>query len=254
MKIRIKFAKEGAMKFVGHLDMMRYFQKVMRRANVDIRYSEGFSPHQIMSFAAPLGVGITSHGEYVDIEVLSTGSSEEMLQRINAALTEGVEALSYRRLPDSSASAMSIVAAADYTIRFREGHEPADWDSFASGFRNFLNQEQIIVVKKTKKGERETDIRPWIYRLEAVCEDENSLAEGYGGGSPGIDKKIHMRVAAGSSANLKPELVMQAYMESRGQELGEFALMVQRDEVYTNLAEEGEPEFCPLEQLGEDIG
>ena len=57
MKIRIKFSKQGAMKFIGHLDTMRYFQKAMRRADVDIRYSEGFSPHQIMSFAAPLGVG-----------------------------------------------------------------------------------------------------------------------------------------------------------------------------------------------------
>ena len=60
MKIRIKFAKEGTMKFIGHLDVMRYFQKVMRRADVDIRYSEGFSPHQIMSFASPLGVGMES--------------------------------------------------------------------------------------------------------------------------------------------------------------------------------------------------
>ena len=60
MKIRIKFSKQGAMKFIGHLDTMRYFQKAMRRADVDIRYSEGFSPHQIMSFAAPLGVGLES--------------------------------------------------------------------------------------------------------------------------------------------------------------------------------------------------
>ena len=70
MKIRIKFRKYGTMKFIGHLDVMRYFQKAIRRAEVNIRYSEGFSPHQIMSFAAPLGVGITSKGEYVDIEVL----------------------------------------------------------------------------------------------------------------------------------------------------------------------------------------
>lgn len=72
MKVRIKFAKSGVMKFIGHLDMMRYFQKAMRRADIDIKYSEGFSPHQIMSFAAPLGVGITSDGEYLDIEVNST--------------------------------------------------------------------------------------------------------------------------------------------------------------------------------------
>ena len=60
MNIRIKFAKEGTMKFIGHLDMMRYFQKIMRRADVDICYSTGFSPHQIMSFASPLGVGMST--------------------------------------------------------------------------------------------------------------------------------------------------------------------------------------------------
>ena len=82
MKIRIKFAKQGTMKFIGHLDVMRYFQKAMRRADVDIRYSEGFSPHQIMSFASPLGVGLTSVGEYMDIEVHSTDSSAEMERRL----------------------------------------------------------------------------------------------------------------------------------------------------------------------------
>ena len=76
MKIRIKFKKYGPMKFIGHLDVMRYFQKAMRRAGVDICYSGGFSPHQIMSFASPLGVGVTSQGEYVDIEVNSTESSD----------------------------------------------------------------------------------------------------------------------------------------------------------------------------------
>ena len=58
MKIRIKFRKYGTMKFIGHLDVMRYFQKAIRRADVDVCYMED-SPHQIMSFAAPLGVGIT---------------------------------------------------------------------------------------------------------------------------------------------------------------------------------------------------
>ena len=159
MKIRIKFAKEGNMKFIGHLDMMRYFQKVMRRAGVDIRYSEGFSPHQIMSFAAPLGVGVTSRGEYMDIEVLSTDSSSEMMKRIGNVLTEGVEILSYKQLPDSAKAAMSQVAAADYTVKFREGYEPEDWEDFAAGINDFLKQEQILVLKKTKKGEKETNIR-----------------------------------------------------------------------------------------------
>lgn len=238
MKIRIKFAKEGAMKFIGHLDMMRYFQKVMRRANVDIRYSEGFSPHQIMSFAAPLGVGVTSRGEYMDIEVGSTDSSKEMIRRIQATLTEGVEILSYKRLPDSAAAAMSVVAAADYMVWFREGYEPKDWEDFAAGIESFLKQKQILVIKKTKKGEKETDIRPWIYGMRAIA---------------GETPRVWMRLATGSAANLKPELVMGTYMAGRGQALEDFALQVHREEVYVNRAETGKPDFCPLEQLGEDI-
>ena len=67
MKVRIKFSKTGALKYIGHLDVMRYFQKLMRRADIPIAYSEGFSPHQIMSFAMPLGIGDESIAEYVDI-------------------------------------------------------------------------------------------------------------------------------------------------------------------------------------------
>ena len=102
MKIRIKFSKQGNMKFIGHLDIMRYFQKAMRRADVEIRYSEGFSPHQIMSFAAPLGVGLTGSGEYLDIEVLSTDSSKEMVRRLNDVMVEDMEILSYKKIGRAS--------------------------------------------------------------------------------------------------------------------------------------------------------
>ena len=65
IKVRIKFSKHGVMRFIGHLDIMRYFQKVFRRAEIDIAYSGGFSPHQIMSFAQPLyGCGIELYGEF----------------------------------------------------------------------------------------------------------------------------------------------------------------------------------------------
>ena len=162
MKIRIKFRKQGAVKFVGHLDIMRYFQKVMRRADVDIRYSEGFSPHQIMSFAAPLGVGLTSNGEYVDIEVNSTESSQEMVSRINAANVEGLTVTSYRKLPDSAKNAMSLVAAADYTMWFKDGYEPEDEDGFWTGLSHFLEKPSISIVKKTKKGVKEIDLKPYL--------------------------------------------------------------------------------------------
>lgn len=162
MKIRIKFSKQGAMKFIGHLDTMRYFQKAMRRADVDIRYSEGFSPHQIMSFAAPLGVGLTGSGEYLDIEVLSTDSSAEMVKRLNDTMVEGVEVLSYRKLPDDAENAMSIVAACDYTIVLRDDYENGlsmTAEEFYNGILDFIENGNLNIVKKTKKGEKEMDLK-----------------------------------------------------------------------------------------------
>ena len=103
MKIRIKFRKSGVMKFIGHLDIMRYFQKAMRRADIDICYSEGFSPHQIMSFAAPLGVGITSDGEYLDIEVHESKSTKEAMADLNASPVDEVESLMSKYDAPSSA-------------------------------------------------------------------------------------------------------------------------------------------------------
>ena len=92
-----------------------YKRQAMRRADIDIAYSEGFSPHQIMSFAAPLGVGITSDGEYLDIEVHTTRSSEESLRALNEVMVEVVQVLEYKQLPEGTKNAMSSVAAADYT-------------------------------------------------------------------------------------------------------------------------------------------
>ena len=88
LKIRIKFSKHGAMKFIGHLDMMRFFQKVLRRAEIDIAFTEGFSPHMVMSFALPLGVGMTSDSEYVDIEIKTPISTREALERLNSVMVE----------------------------------------------------------------------------------------------------------------------------------------------------------------------
>ena len=82
MKLRVKFSKTGHMKFIGHLDLMRFFQKAIRRSKIDIKYSEGFSPHQIMSFAAPLGLGIESFGEYMDIELVSDEISDIELKKL----------------------------------------------------------------------------------------------------------------------------------------------------------------------------
>lgn len=231
MKIRIKFAKQGTMKFIGHLDVMRYFQKAMRRADVDIRYSEGFSPHQIMSFAAPLGVGLTSNGEYMDIEVHSTGSSEEMVKRLNEVMVEGFQVLDWRRLSDEAGNAMSLVAAADYTVAFRKGYEPEEMEGFLSGLETFYERPSIPIVKKTKKGEKEMDLKPLVYACRVTR---------------GTEPSIFLRVSTGSSSNVKPELFLETYCKETGFPFSPFTFEIQREEIYA-------PEFIPLNDLGETI-
>lgn len=248
MKIRIKFRKTGIMKFIGHLDVMRYFQKAIRRADVEICYSGGFSPHQIMSFAAPLGVGITSNGEYVDIEVHSTGTTAEMLERLNAVMAEGFEIAEYKLLPDTAANAMSSVAAADYTLTFRPVYEPEE-ESAEEWFKKltaFFDQPQVMVLKKTKKGEKEMDLKPLIYDLGVIAGNDAAQAQ------------LFMKISTGSASNIKPELLLDAYYKALGKERSPFAFMVQREEVYADQASEHEREqgihsFIPLGALGQDI-
>ncbi len=230
MKVRIKFSKQGAMKFIGHLDIMRYFQKAMRRAEIDIRYSEGFSPHQIMSFAAPLGLGLTSNGEYMDIEVNSMADCESLKKALNQVMAEGIQILSCHRLEDTAKNAMSIVAAADYTLTFRDSAVPEDLPGFLNGLLEFYGKDQIRIVKKTKKGEKEMDLKPLIYDLQIRGE------------------AVFLKVSAGSSCNIKPELVMEAYYNSLGQTCPEFAFQIQREEVYA-LDDQGA--LVPLSKIGE---
>ncbi len=234
MKVRIKFAKQGAMKFIGHLDIMRYFQKAVKRAGLDAAYSEGFSPHMIMSFAAPLGVGVTSEGEYFDLELKTPMSSEEAVERLNQVMVEGMEVLSVREVPEGKkGKAMSLVAAADYLVSFREGMEPGkDWKEKVPAF---MEQQEIRILKKTKKNEKEVDIKPYIYEMEIRGES------------------IFLKLAAGSVKNTKPELVMEAFYGFCGQEFQPLSLLIHRMEVYGDLGEEGERKLVSLEELGEEI-
>lgn len=222
------------MKFIGHLDIMRYFQKAVRRAGIDVAYSEGFSPHMIMSFAAPLGVGITSTGEYFDMEIKTPVASAEAVERLNQVMAEGMKVLSFRKVPDGKAGkAMSLVAAADYQVRFRPGMEPCgDWREKAEAF---LAQQEIVVLKKTKKNEKEVDIKPFLYAAE-IREEE-----------------LFLQLAAGSVKNTKPELVLEAFYHFCGKEFDPYALLIHRSEVYADTGEEGERKLVPLEALGEDI-
>lgn len=234
MKVRIKFSKTGSMKFVGHLDTMRYFQKAVRRAGLPAAFSKGFSPHMIMSFASPLGVGTESEGEYFDIELREDVPTKEIEDSLNRVMAEGVSVVCARRVEDGKAgNAMSLVAAADYNIAFREGKAPEG--DLQSSLTGFLSQPEIIITKTTKTGEKNIDIRPYIYEMHAEGE------------------RIFCKLAAASANYTKPETVMQAFFDFLGQEMKPYACMVTRLELYADKGTEEEHSFVPLYSLGEIV-
>ncbi len=210
--IRVKFNKLGLMKYIGHLDTQRYFQRVIRRSGIDAAYSEGFSPHQILSFAQPLSVGVESLGEYFDLEVKSYTSSEDMMNKMNAYSTEEARIIGMSLLPERPEKAMAEVSAASYRVRFRPGREPS-WDIY--GAVDDLNAaESVMIIKKTKKSEKEIDIKGLVRSLSirSVSYGE-AFPDGIPDDIPDPERRVpvlNMTVSASSGDNVKPELVIRA--------------------------------------------
>lgn len=223
MKARIKFSKAGTMRFIGHLDLMRYFQKAFRRADIPITYSEGFSPHPVMSFASPLGLGITSEGEYLDIQVNQEKTPEDMVAQMNTQMNEEIQVLSYTPLTDSAKTGMAVFDSASYLVCHRDGYP--EIPAFVENMQRFLAQDAIIVTKKTKRSEKEMDIRPYIFKAEY---DFTEYDQGIVMGTP----MVMLHLQAGSVTNIKPELVMEAFCRFAGQEYNSYAWQIHRLDMF----------------------
>lgn len=267
MNVRVRFAKYGAVKFIGHLDVLRYFQKAVRRAGLKIAYSQGFHPHQIMSFASPLGVGITSEGEYMDMELVAEYTPKEIVERLNEVMAEGFFVISCQILPEPESgrkreTAMSLVTAADYAV-FLKGNSAAvlgyEKEKLEKAWSEFIKQESILVVRTVKKSNTKAtiDLKPFLYEsivvssndvgsslseitarqmateyytpsvipsfssaLKEICEMEDGFA-------------VNLRVSAGSVNNIKPEVVMEAFVQFLGREVASATWMIHRLDLYT---------------------
>ena len=219
IKIRMRLAKYGPMKFIGHLELMRFLQKCIRRTDIDIRYSDGITPRMIMSTAMPLGLGLTSTGEYVDIEIGSPITTEHALEQLRPLMPEGLEILDFRQIGETVPAggggnarkpqkAMSVVAAAEYRVKFRENFAvPENWREI---LMSFVGQEEILWTKETKKGFRTLDMKPLIYSFSC----------------PGDE--IHMCVCSRVGENLRPEQIIGEAFRSKGIGFPEDALSALR--------------------------
>ena len=135
------------MKFIGHLELMRYLQSAVRRTEIPVKYDEGMHQRMVMSFAMPLGVGPISSAEYMDIELEEPISTEKAMRQLGEHMCEGLDILDFREVDGGKKmKAMTIVAAADYEVWFREGFTP-DWD-WKAALKEFCSRDSIPWVKE----------------------------------------------------------------------------------------------------------
>ena len=240
MKVRIKYSKTGPVKFISHLDVMRYFQKAIRRAELDIKYSTGMSPHQIISFAAPMPLMMESVGEYCDAEFESVTTSDDIIERFNNVGSPFIKMIDIVELPDDAINSMAAVTASDYLvtltdkgIAFYKDYFQLDdseiQEKVSQAIEDLKGEDSINVLKKTKKSEVVTDIKPLIYDL-------NFRNNG-----------IYMLLATGSHENIKPENVLTALCDKFGTEYDKFMYNVLRLETYFGDKKTG---FKPLSEAG----
>ncbi len=189
--VRLFYKQFGRMRFISHLDMTRFMSRAIRRANLPVWYTEGFNPHLYMTFALPLSLGFESDYGVLDIRILDDGYDITTIpEKLNAVCPP------YIRFFDVSTPIKKAgdVAAAEFNIYFDDNGEIAD------NLNAFLNQESIVVLKKTKKGgEKEIEVANKIKSFEISNFEGNTV--------------LKITLPAGSTENLNPELFLGKFFE-----------------------------------------
>lgn len=193
-KVRLKFSKLGMGKYISHLDLLRTFTRAIHRAGLPVRYSQGFNPHQLITFSLPLALGVTSETEFVDIDFEDGTDKLLIVKGLNKCLPPDIKIL---EASEPLIKASDIVSARYMmNLRFK--------DSIAADMLNkFFEQAEIPAVKKTKRGEKEINLREYIksYELKNLTEKTAEL---------------EVILSAGGESNIKPDILVTKLFEFLG--------------------------------------
>ena len=201
-KLRLRFRKTGRAVYISHLDLMQTMQRAFFRAGYPLRYSEGFNPHPLISIALPLSVGAASECELMDFRLKEDADLAALPARLTAALPEGIEVL--------EAYEFTRKASGLKWLRVRGLFEYDDRDAaaMAAALTAFYAQKQIVISKKTKRGQGETDIRPAIREFAFVAK--------------GADVELEALISA-QEPTLNPELLAEALRQLQPEIAPDFA-------------------------------
>lgn len=183
---RIVFEKRGRVKYISHLDLNRCMLRAVRRSGLPAWYTEGFHPHMYLMFPLALSLGAESTCEVMDLRLTEEVPPEEILNRLNPALPEGLRAYEVREPKHVTQD----IGSAAYEITLVGEELAPRWEAF-------LAQEQILTEKKTKKGMKEIDIKPLI-SVESAAAEGDAL-------------HLTMRLPAGNEGNLNVSVVTDAF-------------------------------------------
>ena len=170
-KLRMRFSKTGRAAYISHLDLVQTMQRAFFRAGLPLKYSEGFNPRPQLSALLPLSVGTESLCELMDFQVTEELDIGAIPDRLNATLPEGIrvtEAYTRQRKP-AELKWLRVRGRLEYDERRPE--------ELIEPLRALYGGESIIVLRKTKRGEGETDIKPAIKSLEVSAGDGNIILD-----------------------------------------------------------------------------
>ncbi len=192
----LRYEKGEDAKYISHLDFLRAMTRTLRRAEIPVSFSQGFNPHPRLSFALPLPLGTTSLTELMELETDMEIAPDELIERLNKFVPFGLKFIECGISPDKNK--FKAICWSKYKITPENMPEDKELEAFSE-------LKEIITLKKTKSGEKETDIRG---EIASVKKEGNSLI---------------MILAAGNDAYLKPEFALAA-MEKyiKGYSAGEF--------------------------------
>ncbi|MDK2821016.1 MAG: hypothetical protein PWP31_981 [Clostridia bacterium] len=178
------------MAFLGHLEMLRLWQRAMRRANLPLAYSSGFNPHPRIAFGSALAVGIESLAEYMDVELTQEIDIEIFRNKLQRELPEGLQLLLVCPIPTKSPALTYVINTAAYKTIWLE---KPNKDLLHNKIEKLLAQSSIEITRRGKSGIKKKDIRPGIFNLNI---------------SPELD--LEMLLQCSSTGSVRPEEVLKA--------------------------------------------
>lgn len=219
-KYTLYFNKTGRMTFLSHLDLLRLFERALRVAKIRIEYTEGFHPHPKIIFAQPLSLGYIGKNEIVDLTLKEDFRENEILERLNKVLPDGISILNVEKSAEAYGNFESRVEAAEYKIWIPLSDEEES-QYFINRIDDFVGQEKIEIEKRTKKtkktGEMKlVDIKPSILKLTG-CNDETNVVE------------LSATLDCGSKSNLSPELLIKSLLSFLGLDVKRSEIDVSRE-------------------------